>query len=268
MPDFDPDRRGGNPGGAPMSVPKFDMKRIAVTRLKPAPYQPRKTFSQQADLELGLDMQRHGQKTPLRVYPDGDDFTIIAGNRRFNGAKLVGIKELDCKIEEPISPSDLVVDQIIDNEAHQSLPAFDLMDSCYQLMRVEGWSQSALAAKLGWSESKLCKLIAIKSSADQEVQDLLRQGKLGTSLVYQLARCPAEFQLKIARMVASGEVSEVIAKGMLDREKQAKKPTAVRLTLELTTFEGVKAKLAELLAQVGKVERLGAGIGALKGLLR
>lgn len=243
------------------------VKKIPVSLLRASPHNPRRTFSQAADLGLGLDMQRHGQKTPCRIFKEGEFYTVVSGNRRLNAALLVGIKELDCIEVPPLTPTELMIDQLIDNQ-HESLTVADEADSYQQLMAANNWNAVTLAKALGCSESKISKALAIKATLCPEVLEMVRQAKVKASFAYAVSRFPTDVQIKMATAVANKEITEAMAKATLQQQKQSKKPVAVRLTLELTTFDSVKGKLSELLAQIGKLEKLGAAIHTLKGLVK
>ena len=50
-------------------------------------FNPRRDFGEEQMAELVASIKRHGIITPLTLAPDGDGFTIIAGERRYRAAK-------------------------------------------------------------------------------------------------------------------------------------------------------------------------------------
>src|SRR5690606_29984590 len=62
--------------------------RLPVNRLSPGQSQPRQHFDDEALKELSASVKQHGILQPLVVTPDGDNYQIIAGERRWRAAKL------------------------------------------------------------------------------------------------------------------------------------------------------------------------------------
>jgi ParB family transcriptional regulator, chromosome partitioning protein len=63
------------------------VQKILIDNIKPDPNQPRKTFDTESIDELALSIQRHGILQPLVVTQSGDEYIIIAGERRHRAAK-------------------------------------------------------------------------------------------------------------------------------------------------------------------------------------
>lgn len=65
---------------------------LDIDIIKPNPYQPRKTFNQEALQELSESIKEHGLLQPIVVYDNGDgDYVLIAGERRLRASKLAGL---------------------------------------------------------------------------------------------------------------------------------------------------------------------------------
>ena len=50
--------------------------------------------------ELVESVKRHGIITPLTLAPDGDGFTIIAGERRYRAAKAAKLKQVPAQVRD------------------------------------------------------------------------------------------------------------------------------------------------------------------------
>ena len=61
------------------------------------PQQPRTHFSESALNDLAQSIKQHGIIQPLVVTKNGDNFELIAGERRWRSAKMIGLKEV-CKV--------------------------------------------------------------------------------------------------------------------------------------------------------------------------
>ena len=67
---------------------------------KPNPNQPRTHFNETELRELSESIKAHGVLQPLLVRKQGDGFEIIAGERRYQAAKLAGLAEVPVTIKE------------------------------------------------------------------------------------------------------------------------------------------------------------------------
>jgi ParB/RepB/Spo0J family partition protein len=63
-------------------------------------FNPRTEFADDRMAELVESVKRHGIITPLTLAPDGDGFTIIAGERRYRAAKAAKLKQVPAQVRE------------------------------------------------------------------------------------------------------------------------------------------------------------------------
>ena len=61
---------------------------IEIDRIEPNPFQPRRNFSDESLRELSQSIERHGLIQPIIVIRKGDNFTLIAGERRLRATKI------------------------------------------------------------------------------------------------------------------------------------------------------------------------------------
>ena len=73
---------------------------VAIDKVKPNPNQPRTHFNETELRELSESIKAHGVLQPLLVRKQGDGFEIIAGERRYQAAKLAGLTEVPVTIKE------------------------------------------------------------------------------------------------------------------------------------------------------------------------
>jgi ParB family chromosome partitioning protein len=71
---------------------------IPLDKLRPASWNARRYFDEKMIAELAADLQKNGQIQPIVVRPQGEDFEIIVGNRRFYAAPMAGMETLRAEI--------------------------------------------------------------------------------------------------------------------------------------------------------------------------
>ena len=73
---------------------------MKLSMIEPNREQPRRMFEEDSLLELADSIKQFGVLQPLLVRKKGDYYEIIAGERRWRAAKLVGMKEIPVIIRE------------------------------------------------------------------------------------------------------------------------------------------------------------------------
>ena len=80
--------------------PNTGVRQIPINRLQPNTDQPRKSFNQEALKELAQSIKEHGIIQPIVVVARGENYIIIAGERRFRAAKMAGLKTVPAIVKE------------------------------------------------------------------------------------------------------------------------------------------------------------------------
>src|SRR2546423_8768663 len=76
------------------------VQQLALDRLRPSPFQPRKDFAPEALRELADSIKEQGIIQPLIVRQRDGFFELIAGERRWRAAQLLGLKEIPVIVRE------------------------------------------------------------------------------------------------------------------------------------------------------------------------
>ena len=76
------------------------VQEVDVTELRPNPYQPRKQFHSEAMEELAASIKEHGIVQPLVVRNSIRGYEIVAGERRYRAAQMVGLPTVPVVIRQ------------------------------------------------------------------------------------------------------------------------------------------------------------------------
>ena len=71
---------------------------LPADRVLPNPAQPRTSFADDALLRLADSIRQYGMLQPLTGRRLGEDWELIAGERRLRAAKLCGLKQVPCLV--------------------------------------------------------------------------------------------------------------------------------------------------------------------------
>jgi ParB family transcriptional regulator, chromosome partitioning protein len=77
-----------------------EIKEIPLEDLRPNPYQPRKSFNDDALKELSDSIRQHGVFQPIIVKKSIKGYEIIAGERRYRASKLAGLTKIPAIIRQ------------------------------------------------------------------------------------------------------------------------------------------------------------------------
>lgn len=138
---------------------------IETDRLFPNPSQPRFVFEDEPLLRLADSVRRYGILQPLSVRRatderDGAFYEIIAGERRWRAAKIIGLNEVPCVIFEVDSRKSAEL-ALIENIQREDLNVFEQAAAIASLIDVYGMTQEQAARQLSSSQSYIANKLRI-----------------------------------------------------------------------------------------------------------
>ena len=143
------------------NVPEVSL--IELTQLRSNPYQPRKTFDDEAIKELAQSIVAHGLIQPILVTPDKADrrvFYIVAGERRFRAYQLLGRTQIEAIVKDDV---DLAEIALIENLQREDLSPIEEAEALAQLRERSNYSFAELAEKLAKPKATVVETVAIAS---------------------------------------------------------------------------------------------------------
>lgn len=179
---------------------------------KPLPWfkvksQARKDFNDAELLPLGESLKVK-QLQPVLARPDG---TLIAGERRYRAAKLVGLPELMVIVtEEALTETQVRVFQLTENVHRADLTGHEKWQACVELQQLNPqWMAKDLAEHLKLDPSMVTRLLS-PSKCIPAVQEALAAGKVGISDCYAISKLEPEGQADLLAMKLSGASRDAI----------------------------------------------------------
>ncbi len=195
---------------------------VPIEKIVPNPDQPRQTFVE-ADLnDLANSIREKGVIQPLIVRAVGDEFQIVAGERRWRAAQIAQLHDLPVLVRN-LDDTEVLEIAIIENIQRSDLNAVEEALGYRQLMDRFGHTQEKMAEALGKSRSHIANLLRLLNLPDS-VQNFLRDGKLSTG--HARALVTADQPEALAKKVVSGGLSVRQTEALVKNEGQAveKKP--------------------------------------------
>ena len=200
------------------------IEHVAIDRVIPNPYQPRKVFSDAALQELADSILEHGLMQPITVRMIGNSYELIAGERRLKASKLAGLETIPAVIVE-VTTKDSAVLALIENLQRENLNFLEESQAYHKIMQDYGYTQQELAATLGKNQSTVAnKLRVLKLSP--MVQKLLVENNLTERHARALLKLPnEEYQLMALEKVIKQELNvkrteQIIEQMIVDINKE------------------------------------------------
>ncbi len=234
---------------------------IDINRIKPNKEQPRKYFDEEKIYMLSESIKEHGMIQPIIVKKDGDDYRIIAGERRWRAARKAGLKEIPV-IMMDLSEKDVLEISLIENIQRQDLNPMEEASAFKRLLDDFNLTQEDLSKKLGKSRTAIANTIRLLN-LDSRVQEFLIEGILseghGRALLglenydeqYLASQKVIDFSLSVREtehLVAGLHTEKV------ERNKKALDPYLADLEKRLGEALGTRVKFKAKAKNKGKIE--------------
>jgi len=177
------------------------------------PYQPRRIFERESLEELAASIQTYGVLQPISVrHINGAGYELVAGERRLRACKLAGMATIPAIVVD-ITDHDSAVLAMIENLQRQDLHFFEEAQGLANLMMDYGFTQEALAGKIGKNQSTIAnklRVLRLPRSAQRLIID--------NALTERHARALLKLDTEAAQLEI---LDKVIKQGLTVRKTEA-----------------------------------------------
>ncbi len=194
------------------AAPTVAPQQLPIDRLQPGRYQPRTRMDEDALAELADSIRVQGVIQPILVRPLGDErYEIIAGERRFRAAKMVGLPDVPVSVRDVPDEAALAM-ALIENIQREDLNPLEEAQGVARLVREFGFTHEQAAAAIGRSRSATSNLLRLLNLA-APVQEMLMGGRLDMGHARALLAVDAGTQVQLGH--------QIVLKGLSVREAES-----------------------------------------------
>ncbi len=154
---------------------KSELLELEINKIIPNENQPRKNLDNIE--ELAESIKTYGVIQPVIVLNLGEKYQIIAGERRWRAAKLVGLKKVPVIIKESLSSKDKLEIALIENLQRQNLNIIEEANAYRELIENFSLTNEKLSQVIGKDRTTIINIIRLLS-LPKEVQEDLKNGIL------------------------------------------------------------------------------------------
>ena len=236
---------------------------LRLNEIEPNREQPRKNFDDESISSLADSIKQHGILQPLLVRPYGSSYQIVAGERRWRAARMLGLSEVPVQVKE-LSDIETMQIALIENLQRENLNPVEEAKGYSELVESFGMTQEEVAKTVGRSRSAVANSMRLLALPD-EVLDMLENGDISVGHGKALLSFDDDEKLiEAARLASQGKLNvRALEKMAADSKKegQPKKNSSDNTRID-SYFKEMELSLNEALGRKVKVD-YGKNKGAL-----
>jgi len=158
---------------------------VPIDLLDPNPHQPRQVMGDLS--ELMASIAEKGIIEPIICRQRGGRFQIVAGERRYQAAVQVGLREVPVVIRE-VDDDEIIEIALVENIQRKDLTPFEEAEALYSLAARCNYTHEDMARRLGRSRTAITESLSLNNMPD-EVKNLCRLADIHSkSLLLQIVR--------------------------------------------------------------------------------
>jgi ParB family chromosome partitioning protein len=183
--------------GAPAAADSRErVQRVPLDRIRPCPFQPRKEFSPETLRELADSIKEQGIVQPLIVRERDGHLELIAGERRWRAAQLLGLGEVPVILRQADDRAVLEL-ALIENLQRENLNPIEEAQGYAQLIEQFQLTQEEVATKVAKSRAVVANALRLLKLAP-EIQGFIRGGRLSVGHAKVILGLSGQPQQKLA----------------------------------------------------------------------
>jgi len=151
-------------------------RQVALSSIRANPMQPRLGFEEREMSELVESVRSVGILQPLIVRRRGEGYEIIAGERRFRAAQLIGLETVPI-IEREAGDEDMLTLALVENLQREDLNPMEKAKGFHDLIERFEITQEEAARRLGKDRSTIANFIRLLD-LPESVQHVVSRGTI------------------------------------------------------------------------------------------
>ena len=228
--------------------------KISIRSIKPNPHQPRQKFDETSLEELTASIKEKGILTPITVQKKGNQFILIAGERRLRASKKAGLKKIPVYIIDVADDAEMIEMALIENIQRENLNPIEEAEAYIYLNNRFKLSQEKIAKSVGKKRATISNSLRLLT-LPREIKESIRNGRLSAGhgraiLMMKTHNSMIGLWKKIIKGKMSVRAAEDWAKEKTSKKLELRKkvirkvsPQIKRLEDELISILGTKVRI-------------------------
>ena len=231
------------------------IENIKLNEISLNPFQPRTEFCEEKIRELAQSIKTYGLLQPIIVRKSKKSYQLVAGERRLLACRGLGWKTIPAMVKD-IGDSAMAAIALIENLQRENLNLIEEAKGYARLLQEFGYTQEALAQRLGKSQSTIANKIRLLK-LPVEIKSGLAEGLITERHARALLKLPSEeLQLKIYNEIIEKnltvkQVEQKIDRMVGDRLLQTSKQHSRVVIRDLRIFLNTIHQAVEIIEESG-----------------
>ena len=233
------------------SAKEDDIQLIKLSEIRSNPYQPRKTFNQDALNELAESIKAYGVFQPIIVKKSIKGYDLVAGERRVKASRIAGMETIPAIIKD-FSDEMMREIALLENLQRENLTAIELAWAYKGIIDSLHITQEELAVKIGKSRSSVTNTLGLLRLPNS-VQNMILDGKLSMGHARELSKLEDNDKIvEYAKNIVNNDLSVRDIENLSKNEEIKKKNPINRVNKE-KEYDYIERKLKEVFGTKVKV---------------
>ena len=234
------------------SAKESDIIEIPLSEIITNPYQPRKSFNQEALDELATSIKNYGVFQPIIVKKSIKGYDLVAGERRLRASKLAGLETIPAIVKD-FSDEEMREIALLENLQRENLTAIELAWAYKGIIDNLHIRQEDLAAKLGKSRSHITNTLGLLR-LPEDVQDMVLDNSISMGHARVLSKFDDAKKIEeMAHKVVKDHISVRALEDMSNDEDIVKK-VPIKRAVKDNSYQYIENEMKELLGTKVKID--------------
>lgn len=229
-----------------------EVMEIPVNEVRPNPYQPRKTFNEDALNELAESIKNYGVFQPIIVKKGIKGYDLIAGERRLRASKIAGMEKIPAIVKE-FTDEEMREISLLENIQRENLTSIELAWAYKGIIDNLDITQEDLAKKIGKSRSHITNTLGLLN-LPEDVQKKILDGELSMGHARVLSKMEDEEEVShLVDKVIKDNISVHTLEEISKKEDIKKRMPVTRRRVDTNYFH-IENELRDILGTKVKVD--------------
>ncbi|MBA7506317.1 Stage 0 sporulation protein J [subsurface metagenome] len=240
---------------APMEIVSID-----INKIKPNKYQSRMQFDQEKLKELANSIKGKGVVQPIIVSPSGENYQLVAGERRWWAAKMAELKEIPAVVRR-VTDREMFEISLIENIQREDLNPIEEATAFERLMKEFNLTQQELADHLGKTRSTVANILRL-INLPEEIKEFVSRKLISAGHARVLLSIAGEEKrIDLARKILKEKLTVRETEDIVERLRVKRTPSGKRVARKEKSPEVVELEeeLQRILGTKVRIKSTGSG---------
>lgn len=229
-----------------------EIQDIPINEIRQNPYQPRKSFNEEALRELSESIKNHGVFQPIIVKKGIRGYDLIAGERRLRASKMAGLDKIPAIVKD-FSDDEMREIALLENIQRENLTAIELAWAYKGIIDNLDIRQEDLALRIGKSRSHITNTLGLLN-LPEEVQKMILNGELSMGHARVLSKMEDESKITDLAKKIINEGLSVHEIEEISKDEEIKKRVPITRRERNTDYTNIENELKDILGTKVKVD--------------